>query len=61
MHLVPVSTPKYTRPAEAGLRENLELILLFLDVVSAAIGVIRKEPWDSGHTHDHDHHHGHTH
>lgn len=63
MHLRSVSTSKNILPARAGLRENLEVLLLFLDVVGAVMGIVRKEPWDSGHhhDHDHDHHHGHTH
>ncbi len=59
MHLRPVSTSKNTLPAGAGLRENLEVLLLFLDVVGAVIGIVRKEPWDSDHDSGHDH--GHTH
>ena len=53
MHIRPV-TKAY--PPRANLRDTLEVLLLFLDVVSAVIGIFRKE-----HDHDHDDDHGHVH
>ncbi len=63
MHVKPLSLQRTSAPGKAGIRETLEVTLLFLDVVAAAIGIVRKEPWSGGHDHDHDHdhHHGHTH
>lgn len=58
---------KITRgiPRTAGIRNTLELSLLFMDVVAAAMALIRKEPLgnggNGGHDHDHDNDHGHTH
>lgn len=50
------------RPARANLRSNLELLLLFMDVISAALCIFRKEGLCSeGHDHGDDHHNGHTH
>lgn len=62
MHIRSLTTRK-THPEQAGLRDTLEVTLLFLDVIGAAIGIINKEPVSggSGTGDDHDDHSGHTH
>ncbi len=45
------------RPQQANIRQNLEVVLLFLDVIHSIIAIINKTPIDDDHDHDHDHTH----
>ena len=56
MHIKRISS---MRPQAANIRHNLEVVLLFLDVIHSIIAIINKTPIDDDHDHDHDH--GHTH
>ena len=56
MHIKAISA---VRPKQANLRHNLEVVLLFLDVIGSIVNIINKTPVDGGHDHDDDH--GHTH
>lgn len=57
MHIKAISA---IRPQPANIRHNLEVVLLFLDVIGSVINVINKTPVEHD---DHDEHedHGHSH